>query len=118
MEVESMSFFHWDTVPTHTLDIAPHVKRKIVHLANVMIMHLEIPPGINVPQHHHPHEQIGIILKGHVEMVLGTTTHVISAGEGYIIPSNIPHSSRTIGENLCVLLDIFSPIQEDFLPQE
>jgi quercetin dioxygenase-like cupin family protein len=113
-----MSFFNWDTVPTHTLDIAPQVKRKIVHLANVMIMHLEMPSGIDVPQHHHPHEQIGIIVKGQVEIVIGSTTQVIGAGEGYVIPSNIPHSSLTIGEEPCVLLDIFSPIREDFSPQE
>jgi quercetin dioxygenase-like cupin family protein len=113
-----MSFFNWDKVPTHTLEIAPQVKRKIVHLENVMVMYLEIPPGNAVPQHQHPHEQIGIILKGQVKMIIGNKTQVIGSGEGYVIPSNIPHSSLTIGEEPCVLLDVFSPIREDFLPQE
>ena len=113
-----MSFFHWDTVPTHTLDIAPQVKRKIVSLKNVMIMHLEIASGVQVPDHHHPHEQIGIILKGQIEVMVGDETRVIGAGEGYLIPSNVPHNSRTVSEEPCVLLDIFSPIREDLLLPE
>jgi quercetin dioxygenase-like cupin family protein len=118
MEVYKISFFNWDTVPTHTLEIAPQVKRKIVHLEKLMIMHLEIASGVKVPHHHHPHEQIGIILKGQIEVVIGDETRVISAGEGYLIPSNVTHSSRTISEEPCVLLDIFFPIREDLLPQE
>jgi quercetin dioxygenase-like cupin family protein len=58
--------------------------RKIVHLENVMVMHLEIASGVEVPQHQHPHEQIGIILKGQIEVVIGNETRVIGSCEGYL----------------------------------
>lgn len=33
----------------------------------------------------------------------------------YRIPSNVPHSDVTIGNNPFIMLDIFHPIREDFI---
>jgi quercetin dioxygenase-like cupin family protein len=60
-----MSFFNWDEVPT--MEIALRVKRKIVHLENVMLVYYEVGSGVGLPIHQHPHEQIGAILQGKCE---------------------------------------------------
>ena len=110
-----MSFFKWDDVPT--VELAPNVKRKIVHLENVMLVYIEVGPGAEVPVHQHPHEQIGYVLKGQAEFVLGDETRVIGAGEGYVVPANLKHGGAGPATEPCVLLDIFSPIRDDFLVQ-
>lgn len=111
-----MSFFKWDDVST--VELAPQVKRKIVHLENVMLVYIELEPGAEVPVHQHPHEQIGLVLQGKAEFILGDEKRVIGPGDGYLVPPNMIHGSGRAPEERCILLDIFSPIREDFLTQE
>jgi quercetin dioxygenase-like cupin family protein len=108
-----MSFFNWDEIPS--VEIAPCVKRKIVHLKNVMLVYYEVGAGVGIPIHQHPHEQIGVILQGQCEFTIGDEKQVLGGGEGYVIPSNMKHGGQGIGEETCVLFDVFSPIREDFL---
>ena len=110
-----MSFFKWDELPT--VELSPQVERKIVHLENVMLVYIEVGAGVEVPIHRHPHEQIGLVLQGQAEFVLGDEKRVIGPGEEYTVPPNMKHGGSALEES-CVLLDIFSPIREDFLPQE
>lgn len=69
-----------------------------------------------VPRHQHPHEQLGIVLEGQMELTLGEETRLLSPGDAYTIPPNLPHSARTLDQS-CVVLDIFSPPREDYLAQ-
>ena len=72
-----------------------------------------IEPHRVVPRHQHPHEQLGIMLDGALEMTIGDETHLLRAGDAYTIPPNFPHSARTLAEG-CVVLDIFTPPREDY----
>lgn len=66
-----------------------------------------------MPRHQHPHEQLGIMLEGAMELTLGGETRVIRAGDAYTIPPNLPHNVRTLDEG-CEVLDIFTPPREDY----
>jgi quercetin dioxygenase-like cupin family protein len=72
-----------------------------------------IEPNREMPRHQHPHEQLGIMLEGAMELTLGDETRVIRAGDAYTIPPNLPHNARTLDEG-CVVLDIFTPPREDY----
>lgn len=74
-----------------------------------------IEPHRVVPRHQHPHEQLGIMLEGALELTLGDETRLLRPGDAYTIPPNLPHSARTEGEG-CVVLDIFTPPREDYGP--
>jgi quercetin dioxygenase-like cupin family protein len=111
-----MPFFTWNALPEIAAsNVQFQVKRKLVHLENVMVVSLEMEVGVEVPLHQHPHEQIGVVLQGSVEVVIGDKKRVIGPGEGYLVPSNMKHGGHVIGEESCVLLDVFSPIRVDFL---
>ncbi|HEY7034340.1 MAG TPA: cupin domain-containing protein [Thermomicrobiales bacterium] len=73
-----------------------------------------IEPRQLVPRHQHPHEQLGIMLEGALELTLGDEARLLRPGDAYTIPPNLPHSARTYDEG-CVVLDIFSPVREDYL---
>jgi quercetin dioxygenase-like cupin family protein len=72
-----------------------------------------IEPHREVPRHQHPHEQLGVMLEGALEMTIGEETRLLRAGDAYTIPPNLPHSARTLDEG-CVVLDVFTPPREDY----
>src|SRR3954447_2220996 len=72
-----------------------------------------IDPNINYPHHQHPHEQLGIIISGALELTMGDEPRLLRPGDGYAIPGNLPHKARTYDEG-CVVFDVFSPPREDY----
>jgi len=81
----------------------------------MMIVQTEILPGCSVPEHSHPHEQLGVVKAGRVRLTIGDNARDLAAGDVFAIPPNIPHSADCIGEEVTLVLDIFSPVREDFL---
>ncbi|MFC1884472.1 cupin domain-containing protein [Thermodesulfobacteriota bacterium] len=73
-----------------------------------------IKPGSPIPEHSHPHEQIGTVLKGKIELSVGEDKRTVGPGEVYHIPSNVPHSGRCL-ETESEVMEVFSPPREDFL---
>ncbi len=74
-----------------------------------------IEPHRTVPRHQHPHEQLGVMLEGALELTIGDETRVLRPGDAYTIPPNLPHSAVTREEG-CVVLDVFTPPREDYRP--
>ncbi len=72
-----------------------------------------IEPNQVMPRHQHPHEQLGIMLEGALELTMGDETRLLRPGDAYAIPPNLPHSAVTHDEG-CVVLDIFTPPREDY----
>ena len=80
---------------------------------NLMLSYLEMDEGAVVPMHHHPHEQGGMLLKGTIELTIGDEKRICQAGSMFLIPPNTPHKATAIG-GPAVVLDVFSPIREDY----
>ncbi|MFE2823433.1 cupin domain-containing protein [Streptomyces sp. NPDC059271] len=58
----------------------------------------EIPPGVESGWHTHPGEEVGFIVAGHVEMAIrGQSTRTLLAGDGFLIPPELPHNARDLG---------------------
>jgi quercetin dioxygenase-like cupin family protein len=106
-----MPFIDIGTIPP--LDLLPGCKLRTPYGQNIMLSYLEMDAGAEVPLHHHPHEQAGMLLKGRLELTIGDETRVVEAGSLFIIPPNTPHRAVAIG-GPAVVLDVFSPIREDY----
>ena len=72
-----------------------------------------IEPHQQVPRHQHPNEQLGVMLEGALELTIGEETRLLRPGDAYTIPPSLPHSARTLDEG-CVVLDVFTPVREDY----
>jgi len=57
----------------------------------------------------HEAEEGGIIISGQLEVTVGDQTQVLSAGEGYLFNSRIPHRFRNTGREECVLVSSCTP---------
>lgn len=74
---------------------------------------VRIAPNTEMPAHQHPHEQLGVMLEGMLELRVGDETRQLRPGTAYTIPGGIEHQART-GPEGCLVLDIFSPPREDY----
>jgi mannose-6-phosphate isomerase-like protein (cupin superfamily) len=66
-----------------------------------------------VPTHAHLHEQMGVGMEGEFELTIDGEARTIRAGDSYLIPSNVPHSARSLN-GPARALDVFSPVREDY----
>jgi quercetin dioxygenase-like cupin family protein len=80
---------------------------------NMMLSYLEMDAGAEVPLHHHPHEQGGILLEGRLQLTIGDETRVVEPGAMFLIPPDVPHRAVALGGPVRVL-DVFSPVREDY----
>jgi quercetin dioxygenase-like cupin family protein len=79
----------------------------------LMLSYLEMDSGAEVPLHHHPHEQGGILLQGRLQLTIGDETRTVEAGAMFLIAANVPHRAIAL-DGPAVVLDVFSPVREDY----
>jgi len=65
--------------------------------------------------HAHPHSQVTYIESGVFDFTIGSETKRLVAGDGTYIPPHAKHGAVCIEAG--VLIDVFSPIREDFMQQ-
>ena len=78
-----------------------------------MLNLVELDPGAVVPEHSHPHEQLGIGLRGLITMVIDGTERPMGPMDAMHIPSGVVHAG-VAGPEGALVLDVFTPIREDF----
>jgi quercetin dioxygenase-like cupin family protein len=99
-------------------DLAPlpiwnGVLGRAVQGANITMGVLELAPNSVVPEHHHPNEQLGVVLKGSMTFTIGSERRDLAPGDMYTIPANMPHGVVT-GPEGAVVIDVFSPVRADW----
>jgi quercetin dioxygenase-like cupin family protein len=100
---------------TPAVEPAPGVlRRTLVWGERMLFVEFTVPKGAGVPRHDHPHEQVGYIVSGRMELTIGDEVRVIGPGDAYLMPSNVPHHTRALEDT--VVVDVFSPVREDYLP--
>ena len=73
-------------------------------------------PGHSVPVHFHPHEQIGMVLRGRAILRIGDDEREVGPGD-FCVPGGVLHSDTCLSDEPFVMLDIFYPVREDFVAQ-
>jgi len=105
-----MPFFHVQETPYKK-------KRKGVQIKSFSGEHIQmtfilLDSGF-VSRHSHSEEQIGYVLSGEVEIVIGKEKMEYARGDGYYIPAETPHSFRVLLGQPVELIEIFSPPKEE-----
>lgn len=97
-------------------DIGGGIKRKIVgHTEDLMAVHLCFDKGaIGAPHAHDIHDQIGYVVSGSFEAEINGVKKVLVAGDAYNAPKTVVHGAVALEQD-SILLDMFSPVRQDFL---
>ncbi len=90
------------------------IERQIVIGERIMICRFRFAPFLVTPEHSHPHEQISLLVSGRVRFFVEGREQLASAGDVLHFPPNCRHGTTLMDEEV-VLIDIFTPIREDFL---
>jgi len=104
----------WGSVPAEQL--AEGIERQMIWGERLMMCRLILQPQVVTAVHSHPHEQMTIVARGRVRFIVDGRDRIASAGDVLLFPPNIPHGATMLDEEV-ELIDIFSPLREDFLPQ-
>jgi quercetin dioxygenase-like cupin family protein len=103
----------WQSIPPER--IADGIERQMIWGNNLMVCRLTIAPHTITAVHTHPHEQITLVERGQVRFSVEGTDRISTAGDVLHFPSNCRHGATMLDQEV-VLIDIFTPVREEFLP--
>jgi quercetin dioxygenase-like cupin family protein len=102
----------WRDVPSQRINEG--VDRQMVVGERLMICRLTLQPHVETPVHSHPHEQMTIVERGRARFTIDGDTRIVAAGDVLHFAPNVVHGATMLDEEV-VLIDIFTPIRDDFL---
>jgi quercetin dioxygenase-like cupin family protein len=95
-------------------EVSEGVKRKIMaYDESLMVVKVAFEKGGAGAVHQHYHTQITHIESGVFEVEIGGEKQVLKAGDAFFIPPNVLHGAVCLEQG--VLIDVFSPMREDFI---
>ena len=89
--------------------------KTLVHGEKTLMSEFILKKGSLLPRHSHPHEQTGYLVKGHIRLIIEEDSFDVSPGDSWCIPGNVEHQAEIIEDS--VAIEIFSPVREDYLPE-
>jgi quercetin dioxygenase-like cupin family protein len=78
-----------------------------------MLNLVELTPGALIPRHRHPHEQLGVVLRGELRLQTADGEHLLRPMDAYALPGDVEHQAEA-GPEGALVLDVFQPIREDY----
>ena len=89
------------------------VTARRVHGEALTIAVVELAPSSVVPEHRHPNEQCGLVIRGEVTFRIGDEVRTIGPGWTWRILGDVPHEVHT-GPDGAIVVDAFAPPRLDW----
>ena len=90
------------------------LKRKIMGYDDkIMLVKVDFQVGAIGVMHKHHHSQVTYVESGAYTLTIGDEVKTVKGGDCFYIPPNIMHGA--ICTKAGILIDVFSPIREDFM---
>jgi quercetin dioxygenase-like cupin family protein len=96
-----------------SFELARGVTAKALFGEGAMLNLVELEPSAAVARHSHPHEQLGLILRGSMTLTVNGADHVLTEMDAYALPGGIEHEG-VAGPEGTLVLDVFRPVREDY----
>jgi quercetin dioxygenase-like cupin family protein len=103
---------NWEAVPVERP--AEGIERQMVVGRNLMLCRFRFAANLVTPEHSHPHEQMSIVVKGRVRFFVEGAERIAGPGDVLSFPPECWHGATMLDEEV-ELIDIFTPVREDFL---
>ena len=98
----------------NAVEMFPGVVRRTLNSGErATLIEVTLEEGAVVPDHTHPHEQIGYVVSGRVRFEIAGEAQDLRAGDSYLVPSEAPHLVTALEPSVCI--DVFSPVREEYL---
>ena len=78
---------------------------------------MEFEPNTVLPEHSHPHEQVGYMVEGEAEFVIDGQSMQVRRGQMWRLPGGVRHQVK-VGGKFMRVVECFCPVREDFRGKE
>ena len=113
--MQTGAFLSGVDTPTEVVDKG--ITRQILGFNNqIMMVKVWFETGSEGYVHSHFHSQVTYIESGEFEVTVGEETRTLVAGDCFFMEPNANHGA--LCKKAGVLIDVFSPVREDFLEVE
>jgi len=109
--VQEPQFVRFDEVTA--FELTAGITAKPLFGKGVQVNLVELAPGSTVAAHSHPHEQLGLVLRGMQALVIDGVARELGPLEGYVLPGGLVHSAYC-GPEGATVIDVFQPVREDY----
>ncbi|MGD2125930.1 MAG: cupin domain-containing protein [Desulfobacteraceae bacterium] len=89
------------------------VEMRVIPGNKMTMVFFFLEPGAEIPEHAHPHEQMGTVLKGSIELVVDKEKRIVNEGEAYHVLPDVVHSGQC-GEAPAEIIEVFSPARKAY----
>lgn len=111
MAADTVTHHRWAEMPEQ--EVAQGIHRRYLTGSRVTVARFALARGAVVPPHKHEQEQVSCVLSGALRFRAGGAETVVRAGEVLEIPSWVEHGVEVIED--AVVIDVFSPLRQDWL---
>ncbi|MFK7854687.1 MAG: cupin domain-containing protein [Granulosicoccus sp.] len=96
-------------------DLGDGIKRKILTFeGKVMMAKIAFEAGAIGVAHSHPHIQCSYVESGEFWLTIDGRREKLVSGDSFLVAPDLMHDAVAITDG--VLIDVFTPMREDFLP--
>jgi quercetin dioxygenase-like cupin family protein len=106
-----MMYRYADAVPVAVMPGL--IRRTLAVGGSLMICEFTLETGVEIPEHTHPHEQIGYVASGKVKITVNGESRDLGPGDCYYAPSGVKHGALVLER--AVVVDTFNPPRDDYL---
>jgi quercetin dioxygenase-like cupin family protein len=115
MKHSSDAFMPGRTTPTEK--VGDGIKRQVLgHNDSIMMVRVRFEVGAIGEVHSHLHSQVSYVESGEFDVIIDGVEKRLGPGDGFYVHPNLDHGA--ICRKAGVLLDVFSPVREDFLNED
>lgn len=94
----------------------PGITRKtLAYGERTLMTEFVLQRGRALPEHTHPHEQTGYLVRGRMRLKIAGERFDVAPGDSWCIPPNAPHGADILEDS--VAIEVFAPVREDYLPK-
>lgn len=94
--------------------VEPGIRRQFLGFNNqLMAVRVWFDKGAIGQLHAHPHTQVSYVESGRFKVTVGAEEKMLKAGDSFFVSPETQHGAVCLEEG--VLIDMFSPMREDFL---
>ncbi|MCC6312886.1 MAG: cupin domain-containing protein [Thermomicrobiales bacterium] len=97
----------WADLPVEA--VLPGITRSVIHGERQTVVRYCYEPGAVFPMHAHPEEQITLVLSGRIIFEVEGESIELGAGGVAVLPANVPHGARVVGDEPVETLNALSP---------
>lgn len=90
-------------------------RRTMATTDKMMLCEFFIERDSTVPEHQHPHDQVGYVVFGKLEFTSGGETRIVLPGDTYQIPGGVLHGATALVDSL--VIEVFSPPRDEYRPK-